>query len=249
MRFPASLSILPTFALLLACNGGSANSNAAASTTPAAAATTPPANADLDKPANGAGVPPGYVGRTDDSTKSIADAKYTPGMGGTWEVQTGPAHILYSPKDTVSGTYTLHTEIDQLEAPHHPEAYGVIIGGQNLLGPGQRYAYFIVRGNGMYAIKVRDGATARSVVDFTASPNVPTADASGRASYVLTVKAAPDSVHFLVNEKPVAAVATAALAPSVCTPPKPCPAAVAGTAGIRINHNLHVTVKPLVISQ
>jgi hypothetical protein len=181
-------------------------------------------------------VPTGYVGQTDESSKSIADAKYTSGPGGTWDVQTGPAHILYRTKDTASGSYTLHTEIDQLQAPRHPEAYGVFFGGQNLAGPNRRYTYFIVRGNGMYAIKVRDGASARTVVDFTASPNVPTADAAGKATYAIGVQVAADSVHFLVNEKPVAAVVKGKLA-------------VAGIAGVRINHNLHVMVKPLAISR
>jgi hypothetical protein len=175
------------------------------------------------------------VGRTDEPSGAIADAKYTAIGGGVWEVQTGPAHILYSLKDTASGSYTLRTEIDQMEAPHHPEAYGVFFGGQNLADANQRYTYFIVRGNGMYAIKARDGSSARSVVDFTANPNVPTADASGKANYTIGVRVAADSVRFLVNEKQVAALPKGNLA-------------VAGIAGIRINHNLHVTVKPLVIS-
>ena len=242
MRFAASVSIVSTCAVLFGCtNGRPADASAAASGTAAGgttAAATPAAasNPDPDQAAKGAGVPPGYIGRTDDASKSIADAKYTTGPGGAWEVQTGPAHILYSAKDTASGSYTLNTEIDQLEAPHHPEAYGIIFGGQDLAGPNQRYTYFIVRGNGMYAIKARDGASARTVVDFTANPAVPTADAAGKASYALTVRVAPDSVHFLVNDKPVAAVATGTLA-------------AGGVAGIRINHNLHVTVKPLVISR
>jgi hypothetical protein len=242
MHYVPSVSILAIAAALAGCatSPPPADTSTAAAGTVASgtAAATPAAapNSDPDQAANGAGVPPGYVGRTDDSTKALSGAKYTTGAGGVWEVQTGPAHILYSPKDSASGSYTLRTEIDQLEAPHHPEAYGIFFGGQNLTGPGQRYTYFIVRGNGMYAIKARDGATARTVVDFTANPAVPTADAGGKASYALTVRVAPDSVHFMVNEKPVAAVPTGSLA-------------AAGVAGIRINHNLHVTVKPLVISR
>lgn len=239
MRIPALVSIAPICAVLLACTGGQpAGGNAAESgaTSAAAATTTSAANPDPDQAANGTGVPTGYVGRTDDPSKSIADAKYTAGPVGVWEVQTGPAHILYSTRDTASGSYTLHTEIDQLTAPHHPEAYGVFIGGQNLTGANQRYTYFIVRGDGRYAVKARAGATARTVIDFKANPNVPKADAIGKATYAISVQVAADTVHFLVNEKPVAAVAKGALA-------------IAGIAGIRINHNLHVTVKPLVISR
>ena len=241
MRFSTLAPIVPIAALLVACSSGQPASNNAAdsaATAAAAPAVTPAANPDPDQAASGTGggVPAGYVGQTDESSKSMADAKYTSGPSGAWDVQTGPAHILYSAKDTASGSYTLHAEIDQLQAPHHPEAYGVFFGGQKLAGPDRRYTYFIVRGNGMYAIKVRDGANARTVVDFAANPNVPTADAAGKAAYAITVQVAADSVHFLVNEKPVAAVAKGKLA-------------VAGIAGIRINHNLHVTVKPLAITR
>ena len=222
----------------LACSNGHSSATPSAdsgATSPAAAAATPTPNSDPDQAANGTGVPTGYVGKTDEPSKSIADAKYAPGPNGVWTVQTGPAHILYSTKDTASGAYTLHAEIDQLEAPHHPEAYGLFFGGQNLSDPTVRYTYFLVRGDGKYALKVRDGANARTVVDFTSSPNVPTADASGKATYAIAVQVGADSVHFTVNGKPVAAVPTGTLS-------------VAGIAGVRINHNLHVTVKPLSIS-
>jgi hypothetical protein len=240
MRFP-TLTLLAATATFAACTNGQqtgGGSSPAASSAPAASPSATPAaaNPDPDRAVSGTGVPTGYVGRTDDPSGNIADAKYTSVGGGMWEVQTGPAHILYSAKDTASGSYVIRTEIDQVEAPHHPEAYGVFIGGQNLADANQRYTYFIVRGNGMYAVKARDGASARTVVDFTANPNVPTADASGKASYVIGVQVGRDSVRFLVNEKQVIAVPKGSLA-------------VAGIAGIRINHNLHVMVKPLVISR
>lgn len=242
MRLGPFALMAPICGVVLACsNGQPASTHGADSGASVAAATsTPAANPDPDQAASGAGssggVPSGYVGQTDESSKSMADAKYSVGPSGTWDVQTGPAHILYRATDTASGSYTVRTEIDQLQAPHHPEAYGVFFGGRNLTGPQQQYTYFIVRGNGMYAIKVRDGTSARTVVDFTASPNVPTADAAGKAAYAITVRVAADSVHFLVNEKPVAAVAPGKLS-------------VAGIAGIRINHNLHVAVTPLAIDR
>jgi hypothetical protein len=226
-------SALLSALLALACTGNSSATPAAGSGATAATSATP--NPDPDQAANGTGVPAGYVGKTDDPSKSIADAKYTPGPNGAWTVETGPAHILYSTKDTASGRYTLHAEIDQLQAPHHPEAYGLFFGGQNLTDPTVRYTYFLVRGDGKYALKVRDGPNARTVIDFTPSPNVPTADASGKATYAIAVQVGADSVHFTVNGKPVVAVPTGTLS-------------VAGIAGVRINHNLHVAVEPLIIS-
>jgi hypothetical protein len=243
MRFPVSI-LLAASAVSAACTNGqqpgggssAGGSSAPAAARPGAAPAPSASNPDPDRAVSGTGVPAGYIGRTDDASSNISDAKYTSVGGGMWEVQTGPAHILYSLKDTASGSYTLRTQIDQAEAPHHPEAYGVFFGGQNLADASERYTYFIVRGNGMYAIKARDGASARTVVDFTANPNVPKADASGKASYVIGVQVGADSVRFLVNEKPVASLPKGSLT-------------VAGIAGIRINHNLHVLVKPLVIGR
>lgn len=239
MRLHHALISVPFAAAALACSGTPAahpsNTGDSAAAPPTTAAGTPTAaTADSDRSAGGSGVPAGFVGRTDESGSSINDAKYTAAANGTWDVRTGPAHILYQPAVTGHGNYTVQAEIDQVEAPRHPEAYGVFIGGQSLDGAGQKYAYFLVRGDGMYAIKVRDGADARTVVPFTASPGVPKADASGKASYALRVHVTGDRVRFFVNDQPVATVPTANV-PTV------------GIAGLRINHNLHVVVTPVVV--
>jgi hypothetical protein len=227
------------------CGGGhpgpdSARAQAASSSggtngAPQGQVAAPGKSADADQSVAGSnGLPPGFRGRTDDPERSLADAKYSPGAGGTWDVRTGPAHIVYVQQDTASGSYTVRTQIDQLEAPHHPEAYGVFIGGRDLEGQGQQYAYFLVRGSGQYSIKVRNGADARTLVAFTASPGVPSQDAAGRASYALAVEVGQDSARLLVNGNRVASIARSTIPAS-------------GIVGIRINHNLHVAVKPVVI--
>jgi hypothetical protein len=222
-----------------ACSGSPAKSggtgDSAAQTAAPAPATTPAAapagaSADPDQAVAGSGVPAGFVGRTDEAGSPISGAKYTAAANGSWEVRTGPAHILYSPSLVAHTHYTVSAKFDQVEAPHHPEAYGIFIGGQQLDGPGQRYAYFLVRGDGKFAVKVRDGDDARTVLPFTASPAVPQADASGKASYTLRV-AVTDRVRFYVNDQ----VAATIDAKSVPTD---------GIAGVRINHNLHVIVTP-----
>ncbi len=216
-----------------ACSGSpakSAGSGDSAAQTAAPAAAPTGASADPDQAVAGSGVPAGFVGRTDEAGSPISGAKYTAAANGTWEVRTGPAHILYSPSLVAHTHYTVSAKIDQLEAPHHPEAYGIFIGGQQLDGPGQRYTYFLVRGDGKFAVKVRDGDDARTVLPFTASPAVPQADASGKASYTLRI-AVTDRVRFYVNGQ-VAATVDARSVPTD------------GIAGVRINHNLHVIVTP-----
>jgi hypothetical protein len=242
------LWVLSAVLVVAACAKGkadvaSADSSTAAAVSPAAATagdtgmkTDTGMKMDADKAVSGTGVPAGYTGVTDNPSAKITDAKYTV-SGGRWEIQTGPAHITFAAKDSASGIYGATATIEQLAKPKHPEAYGVFVGGSNLTDPAkQKYGYFEVRGTGEYLVKVRDGDKTSSVVDWTASPNVPKEDASGKATYKITVHVAADTVHFLVNDKLVAA-----------TPKAGFPAA--GIAGVRVNHNLHVAVTPLAISR
>lgn len=229
-----TLWTISALALLAACSKGD-QAQTTTDTAAGAAATTPAANSDPDNQTGGGGVPAGYVGKVDRPDAKIADASYT-ASGSGWEVKTGPAHILYAAKDTGSGVYGATATIEQLAAPTHPEAFGIFIGGTNLDQPSQRYTYFLVRGGGEYLVKVRDGAQTRDVITWAASPNVPKADANGRASYKLTAHVAADTVHFLVNDKLVGAVPKGNLPTN-------------GVAGLRINHNLNVKTSGVSITK
>lgn len=233
---------LGALAVVAACAKGktsdaAADTMAATATPPAAAATMDTGmKMDADKAVSGTGVPAGYTAVTDHSDAKITDAKYTV-TAGRWEIQTGPAHITFAAHDTASGSYGASSTIEQLEKPKHPEAYGVFIGGTNLTDPAkQQYGYFEVRGTGEYLVKVRNGDKTTTIDDWTASPNVPKEDASGKATYKILVHVAADTVHFTVNGKLV-----------VATPKSKFP--TVGIAGIRVNHNLHVAATPLEISR
>ncbi len=196
----------------------------------------PMANSDPDVVAiGGTGVPNGYIGRTDRPDQQLSGAKYAV-SGNGWDVTTGPAHILYRPADSASGSYTVSTTIDQLAAPAHPEAYGVFVGGQNLEGAAQQYLYFIARGTGEMMARVREGDKTRNVLAWQKNPAVPVANASGLGTYRLGIQVAADSVRFLVNGQRAAAVAAAGLPTS-------------GVYGIRINHNLHVRATPAAVTR
>ena len=223
---------LAAMALLLTACAGNDKANAATDS----GNSTAVAERDPDVAQNGSGVPEGYVALTDKADADVSAASYTT-SGASWEVKTGPAHIAYAPRDSASGVYAVSTTIEQLEKPAHPEAYGIFFGGHHLDDrAAQRYGYFIVRGTGEYLIKVREGDKTTTVAPWTASPEIPKEDASGKASYDIKVHFAPDTAHFLVNGKLVAAVARKDL-PSE------------GIAGLRINHNLHLNVQPVSISK
>ena len=222
-------------ALVVAACAREGNQDATADST---AAGTPAAGAaadDPDRTTGGSGVPAGYLGRVDQASANIAEAKYTR-QGEMWEVQTGPHHIMWAPSDTARGDFTAATRIQQLDAPGHREAFGIFVGGSNLDQPTQKYSYFVVAGTGEYLLNTRDGDKVTKVRDWTASPSVPKQDASGKAEYNLAVRVAGDSVRFLVNDTQVAAL-----------PKSQFP--TDGIAGIRIGHNLHVQAQPVRISQ
>ena len=234
MRAILLMSAVATIATAAACSktdSGAARDTGMAAAGGSAAATA--AKADVDRATGGSGLPAGFVGRTDDSSAPITGAKYT-ASGDTWEVVTGPAHIVYRPQDIASGNYTASAPIEQLENPAHPEAYGIFIGGRDLDQPTQAYTYFIVRGTNELAVKVREGDKTRDVIKWTPSADVAKQDASGKASYTLAAQVTGDAVKFIVNGKQVASVSRVGLPTD-------------GIAGLRINHNLRVRFSPISI--
>jgi hypothetical protein len=157
-------------------------------------------------------------------------------MGGGVHFTTGPAGIYYRPADKATGPYEAHATFTQMEPAAHPEAYGLIIGGADLEGAGQKYTYFIVRQDGMFMIKRRAGDATPTVVDWTANAAIKKLDAGGKSVNTLAVEVGPAKVRFLVNGTEV----TATDATKVDT---------AGITGLRINHNLNVHVEGFAVKK
>lgn len=226
-------AVLALSSAFLSCSKTEKDPDSTASTADTGAPMSP---SDPDVVAiGGTGVPNGYIGKTDRPDQQLSGAKYAV-SGSGWDVTTGPAHILYKRSDSASGAYTVSSTIDQLAGPAHPEAYGVFVGGKNLDGAGQQYLYFLARGTGEIMAKIREGDKTRNVLAWQKQPAVPVANASGQGSYRLGIQVAGDSVRFLVNGQPAAAVASAGLPTS-------------GVYGIRINHNLHVRATPATVTR
>jgi hypothetical protein len=185
--------------------------------------------------ASGAALPSGYVAQLDRADASASDIAYAQREPGRWEVRTGPAHILYQPRDTATGKYAASATFEQLEAPAHPEAFGIFFGGSGLADPAtRRYTYFIVRGDGKYSVKARNGADVRTITDWTASPAVPRQDSAGKGLYGIKVESDGKTARVSVNGSPVATISA-----------KDAP--ISGIAGVRVNHNLHLVVTPVSI--
>jgi hypothetical protein len=195
------------------------------------------ATADSDVATQGGSIPSGYVVQLDRSSATTNEIAYTPDGTGRWEVKTGPAHIIYALDDTAYAKYRVTTTIEQLAKPNHPEAYGIFIGGSALDDTlARKYTYFIVRGDGKYSVKVRDGGNTKTITDWTEHAAIPKESGAGKAVYGITIDVDGDKADVSVNGKPVTTISE-----------KDGP--LRGVTGVRVNHNLHVMVTPLAITR
>jgi hypothetical protein len=185
--------------------------------------------ADPDHMVKGGALPAGWMVRLDSGSTTADGVSMIP-MGSGLHFKTGPAGIYYRPADTKSGTYEVQATFTQMEPSAHPEAVGLFIGGSNLAAANQKYTYFLVRQDGKFLIKRRDGAQTPDVMNWTDSPAVKKTDAATKGVNALSIAVAPDKVRFLVNGTEVHAIA-------------PGQVDTAGIAGLRVNHNLNVHVE------
>jgi hypothetical protein len=188
-----------------------------------------PRGGDPDNMMKGGALPAGWMARLDSgSTKPDGVSVMTMGTG--LHFKTGPAGIYYRQADATSGSYAVHATFTQMEPAEHPEAVGIFIGGSNLAAATQKYTYFLVRQDGQFLIKRRDGAQTPNIMDWTASPAVKKTDAATKGVNALSIVVTPDKVRFLVNGTEVHSAT-------------PAQVDAAGVAGLRVNHNLNVHVE------
>ena len=142
-------------------------------------------------------------------------------------VETGPHAVLWREGDgELAPPYSVRASLRKRAGRLH-EGYGLVFGGTGLEGAEaeQRYSYFLVRGDGSFLVKRREGAETPVVVDWTRHPDIARdANGEGRPND-LEVRVGADSVTFLVNGGAVATVPAAALA-------------VRGRAGLRVSHDV-----------
>jgi hypothetical protein len=196
------------------------------------------AGADNDQAVAGGGaLPAGWTARPDGQgeVKNVKFVAMEPG----YHLTLGPATILYREKDRANGPFHTLARFHQMKKPTHPEGYGLFMGGQALSGAGQKYTYFLVRGDGTYLIKQRDGEkTTELTKGWTASPAVKKADAEGKATNLLEIDAKqnPSKVDFKVNGQTVHTADAKSLD-------------IKGIVGLRVNHNLDVHIEGFDVHQ
>jgi hypothetical protein len=183
----------------------------------------------------GGTLPAGWSARPDDEgdVKNIKFVAMEPG----YHVTLGPATILYRQEDRVSGPFHTLATFHQMKKLEHPEGYGLLFGGQALAGKGQKYTYFLVRDDGNYLIKRRDGDNTTEITKgWIPHPAIKKSDAQGKTSNLLEIDAKrdPTRIEFKVNGQPVHTAAARSMD-------------LKGVVGLRINHNLDVHVEGFAV--
>ena len=180
-------------------------------------------------------LPEGWSARLDRGT-DMSKVKYVV-MEPGFHVTLGPAAIFWRDADKANGPFHTAATFHQMKAPAHPEGYGLFYGGQALTGEGQKYTYFLVRGDGTYLIKERNGAETTNVTEgWVEHAAVRKQDAEGKAMNKVEIDAMGDQVRFIVNGQEVHSMAAG-------------PGARNGNIGLRMNHNLDLHVEGYEVHQ
>ena len=178
----------------------------------------------------GGTVPAGWTARADDNA-GIANVKVVP-MGKGMHVTLGPAVILYRDNSAGKGPFHTLATFTQTKPTPHAEGYGLFYGGQGLDGAGQKYTYFLVRQDGTYLVKQRDGdKTTEISKGWVASPAVHKIEGKGSSTNLLEIdnKSDPSKVVFKVNGDAVHTLDAKTTSTD-------------GVVGLRVNHNLDLHI-------
>jgi hypothetical protein len=188
------------------------------------------------RPVAGNGVDiPGWWARLDDPKENRQGLTVTR-KGTTIRATTGPNAIFYDPQEDWEGQYTIRASFTQLKPASHQVAYGLFFGGTDLDKDSQRYTYLVIRQDGKYVIKRRNGAATSDVAgDWADHAAVARADASGRQVNELVVRVSKDGAAFSINGQQVANHPASAVD-------------VVGIAGLRIGHGLDLQIDDFTVT-
>lgn len=181
------------------------------------------------RPIAGNGVEvPGWWARVDDVKEPMTGLKFVP-MNGGLHATTGPNITFWDPQRTASGNYTVKATFTVTKPPSHPVAYGLFIGGANLDQDSQKYTYFVIREDGQFLVRKRDGANASNVGgNWAANPAV-TGRTGGVQKNELSIQVGGGKVSFMANGKEVASHPATTLDTE-------------GIVGLRVGHGMDIQI-------
>lgn len=178
--------------------------------------------------------PDGWQVRFDNPEASEDDLEMFVSMPPGWHVTSGPAAIYWGPEMEASGEYRIEKEVYLFDPAGRKEAFGIFVGGQDLMGDAVEYTYFLLRDGGEFIVKRREGPEAPTIHPWTAHEAIlgwaDREEEAATVKNVLAIEAGAETVHFFVNDAEVASLPRADIG-------------MDGVFGMRVNHalNLHVS--------
>lgn len=214
-----------------------------ASVVAVSAVASPVRGQDADRSVKGGIAVAGWKGRIDRKAaaagKTVNDSKFA-AEGNAYRLSVGPAGNFWNDANVAKGDYTVKATFKEHKmAASHPHSYGVFIGGNNLESDTETLMYCIAYGNGTYSVKTFHGANVVTLVDRAASPALHKADAEGVATNEIGWRVKGGKPACVINGTEVKAFEKS----DVAGPDKLV--STDGVYGIRVSHNLELTVSGL----
>jgi hypothetical protein len=156
---------------------------------------------------------------------------------GATVVATGPHTILWSRDAAIlEPPYVVRAVLHKRIGRIH-EGFGLLFGGDPMDAPEeqQAYSYFLVRGDGSYLIRRREGAALPILRGWSSDRAIRRDNAEGGQPNELEVAVGTDTTVFRVNGSEVARLPTAELR-------------VRGRAGIRVAHDVTLEIRDFSVS-
>jgi hypothetical protein len=198
---------------------------------------------DADRTVKGGITAAGWKGRIDRRAagqgKTINDSKFAT-EGSALRLSIGPAAVYWNPANTAKGDYSVKATFKEHKmAASHPHSYGIFIGGSDLESENEKLAYCIVYGNGTYLVRTFSGPKVTTLVPATPHDAIKKADANGEATNEVGWTVKGDNATCMVNGQAVKSFPKSELMGADKL------ASTDGVYGIRVSHNLELTVSGL----
>ncbi|MDQ6612247.1 MAG: hypothetical protein M3Y64_07420 [Gemmatimonadota bacterium] len=181
--------------------------------------------------------PVGWMVQAEPASMGIKDTVRLVNMAPGWHMTSGPAALLWNPKDVVHGVFVA-TALLYLGPPRTGDlpGYGMFFGGRNMGTPAASYFEFLVRNDRRYSLRKHDGAKVTVLKDWSDLAGI--GQHQGQHDHIVRnvfrIVADANMVQLMVNRMVALALPRKDLPPD-------------GTFGMRIGASQEMTVDELGI--
>lgn len=159
---------------------------------------------------------------------------------GAFRLSVGPAGVYWNDANTASGDYEVSAVFEEhAMSTEHPHPYGMFIGGSDLESENEKLMYCTVYGDGTFIVRAFDGEEVEAVQDKTPSDAINQAGETGEATNTIGWRVSDGQATCVINGTDVASFDASNVASLD---------SFDGVYGIRVSHNLELTVRDFGMS-